>query len=210
MSLIQKWFKNKHQKTQQPTYRQVYDDVDIKEIEQNGVDYKFVVNKILKNVNEKNSNYCYNAVRLSKLVLLVDIAYMQRYYYPLINSGYNVTDNGPFIPYIACVFENEIYYHKKLSPVNVEYQRKAERSVGLEFNLRVDDVVRYVLEATKYVSTKDLTEILNNQDLQALRKINKWSSAEKVDQELIVKFYKRFDFTKLCDLNTKGLINKLS
>ena len=168
-----------------------------------GLDCNYIANKIIIKLNASSSkeDLPLNCVRLNKLVLLCNIAHIQKHSKMLVKNSYFLWTKGLAIPKIYFDYHETEFnvLSKKVAKVEGKSQSDYEEQVEPTLKRIVNRIVARVLEITKYVDTVDLCEILDP-------KVEEDVDVEIYHEE-IIDMYKKFDFNNLEVLNEKGALN---
>lgn len=168
-------------------------------MEHKGIDCRYIANKIIIETNkikDKNS-LTLTSVRLNKLVLLTDIAYMQKHKKLLVENDYAWWSKGIALPKIYYSYSGTVGYSLKKHVVLIngikhhDYEQKLNKDLIID----ISKVIKNVLEITRYVDTLDLINLLMVDIEEELDTI--------IYKEEIADIYKNFDFNKLKQLNEK-------
>ncbi len=184
------------------------------------LDCRFVANKIIiENDKIKTKDSLRLTIgRLGKLVLLTEIAYMQRYGNALIKDNYSNNEKGYglYIDRLLCSYDyaklmaKEIPIISSISFKKVIYsQQEVEQLIGDKLNSEIDDIVKRIVEITNKTDSVDLREKLRLDkyidipDTMRLATIVSDkvkfvpASTYLVPKDFIYQAYKDFDFNKL-------------
>jgi len=188
------------------------------------IDCRFIANKIIieNNKTKTKDSLTLTISRLAKLVLLTEIAYMQRYGNALIKDTYrnNEKGYGLYIDKLLCSYDYaklmpiEIPITSSVSFKEVEYsQQQVEQLIGEKLNSEIDDIVKCIVEITNKTDSVDLREILRLDKYidipDTMRLATIVSDKEKyvpneiyiVPKYCIYQAYKDFDFNRLQQFN---------
>ncbi|MBQ7880869.1 MAG: hypothetical protein IJ358_03405 [Clostridia bacterium] len=194
------------------------------QLQNENMDCRFIANKIIIEYNKTKTKNSLGLTisRLGKLVLLVEIAYMQRYRNALIRDNYrnNEQGHGLYIDSILCSYD-----YWKLMPVKIPQkfsinfqetfysQQEIEQLIGDKLNSKIDEIINYIVEITNKTDTVDLREMLrldeyiNIPDTMRLASIvtDKVKCVLRriyvVPKYLIYQAYQDFDFENLEQFN---------
>lgn len=168
-------------------------------MEHKGIDCRYIANKIIIETNktkDKNS-LILTSVRLSKLVLLIDIAYMHKHKKMLIKNAYAWWSKGIALPNIYYSYRGTVGNPllKEVAVLDNLTQKEYEQKLDVKLRNEINDIVENVLETTRYIDTLDLIDLLMvdiDEDEDTI-----------IYKEEIWDIYKKFDFNKLKELNEK-------
>lgn len=169
-----------------------------------GLDCNYIANKIMIETfnNKTDDDLILTNGRLNKLVLLVNIAYMQKKSKFLVKNDYFLWPSGLVVPKIHfdyMVYSSGYKFGKRIAKVEGQSQEEYEKGVDPNLKSDVNSIVSKIVEITRYVDTVDLRELLAvgiNEDENTV-----------IYQEEIIKIYKNFDFQKLIDLNNENKVS---
>lgn len=173
-------------------------------IEHVELDCNFIANKIISETyrTKDNNTLTLTCKRLNKLVLLVNIAYMQKYSKLLVKNDYRLWISGLVVPKIYyCYSRNGVKYDSTLETDLVEgmKQEEVEKTINHELNSEINNLVKQILGMTRYIDTIDLVEIL------LVKRLNQdYQIDSDIPKKIISKFYKDFNFDKLKELNERS------
>lgn len=162
-----------------------------------GLDCNYIANKIITKTNQNRTteDLFLTCVRLNKLVLLCNIAHIQKHSKMLVNNSYFLWTKGLAIPKIYFDYHETGFnvFNRKVAKVEGKSQEDYEKQINPKLKRIVDKIVDRILEITRYVDTVDLCEILDP-------KIEEGVDVEIYHEE-IIDMYKKFNFKRLEDLN---------
>ena len=179
------------------------------------VDYKFIANKIIEEVKSRpNYNYYpFTCARLSKLVLLTDIKFRQKYNKPLIKNEYQCYDiNGVILNDVYDYYTMENNGEIHMDDWVQFSQKDYEQWIGKTISKGIDKLVKEIVTMTEFVDVSTLRELtekfpINERGFYATID-EKWRGehayTDKIPHETISKWYKLFDFNKAIEINKEN------
>ena len=188
------------------------------------IDCRFIANKIIieNNKTKTKDSLGLTIGRLGKLVLLVEIAYMQRHGSALIKDNYTNSEKGYglLIERLFCSYDYAKLITVQIPQIssisfkeNIYSQQEVEQLIGDKLNSEIDDIVKSVMEITNNTDSVDLREMLRLDkyidipDTMRMETIvsDKVKYVPKstyiVPKYFVYQAYKDFDFKKLEHFN---------
>ena len=168
-------------------------------MEHKGIDCNYIANKIiieLKQTKDENS-LMLTCGRLTRLILLTDIAYMQKHNKFLVRNAYAWWSRGIVLPKIFYTYNGTAgnALAKDVELIDGVKQQDYENSIGASLLKEINAFVKKVLDMTKYVDTLDLIDFLEVELDEEPDTI--------IMKDRLALLYKNLDFNKLKELNEK-------
>ncbi|MBR2969965.1 MAG: hypothetical protein IKC49_02805 [Clostridia bacterium] len=175
-----------------------------------------ISNKI---VGVYNDNYLDKAPmtlrKLNRLILLVEVCFMQKYGKVLIKEDYLNTKMGLITETITSKHLNSTDNSYVITDISSDItQEDAEEVLGISLNIEINDIVNFVLSRTAYIDSVDLAEISKIEKYitipTSICSVNLSPTKKKmlneyvVPKDLIYQAYKNFDFSPLAELNEES------
>lgn len=169
-----------------------------------GVDCSYIANKIIaetQRVEDEHTIPIY-AKRLVRLVMLSDVMYFQNFKQPLIKQGYKYWGDkyGYVIPQIF-----NRYPAGDMRPDHVDglMHKDFEILLSTHFVDVVDDIVKRVVDYTKYTDVIDLIDLVKVPVPYEILAKYKYYENNDVPKEMFYAGYLSFDFQQLKTFNEK-------
>ncbi len=172
-----------------------------------------ISNKIVGVYNDKYLDKVPMTIRkLNRLLLLVEICYMQKYGKALIREDYHNSEMGLITDTLTCNNLSTTDNYFFITDIDAEItQEDAEEVLGITLNMEINKIVDYVLSNTVYLDSTDLAEISKIEKYitipSSICSIALSPTKKKiltdyvVPKDLIYQAYKYFDISSLTELN---------